>query len=360
MSRSTITTITVRRDDVTQIAVRSGPDVTGDLVSGQVRLAVDLFALTADNISYAGAGDLLGYWGYFPVGDEDGCVPVWGFADVVESAHAEIAVGERLFGYLPMASHLVVEPSAVGELSFQDATAHRAPMHPWYNRYYRSGKDPVYASNSEPQQAVLWALFMTGGELAVEMASAVSEVVVSSASSKTSMALAWALRHGGGDVRVVGLTSSGNRTFVERSGVFDEVATYGAPDLDGLSGPSGYVDTAGNPAVTESVHRILGDRLTESILLGRTHHSAGPGTGELVGPAPRFFFIPDVAEAHAAAEGAGEYHARFAAAWHEFLAWTDGWPTVERGVGEEEIVAAYDKVLGGNVGPNAAIVLSWD
>ena len=43
-----------------------GAETHTDLASGQVLFRVDRFAFTANNISYAGAGDLLKYWNFFP------------------------------------------------------------------------------------------------------------------------------------------------------------------------------------------------------------------------------------------------------------------------------------------------------
>ena len=37
-----------------------------DLQPGQIRLTVERFALTTNNITYAVAGDMLDYWGFFP------------------------------------------------------------------------------------------------------------------------------------------------------------------------------------------------------------------------------------------------------------------------------------------------------
>lgn len=37
-------------------------------------------------------------------------VPVWGFATVEESTVEALSDGERLYGFLPMAGHLVVQP----------------------------------------------------------------------------------------------------------------------------------------------------------------------------------------------------------------------------------------------------------
>ena len=54
------------------------------LGEGEVRLSVEYFAFTANNITYGAAGDRLGYWQFFPVdneiGEEWGIIPVWGLA----------------------------------------------------------------------------------------------------------------------------------------------------------------------------------------------------------------------------------------------------------------------------------------
>ena len=48
------------RDDDTQ------PSRVPTLQPGQIRLTVERFALTTNNITYAVAGDMLDYWGFFP------------------------------------------------------------------------------------------------------------------------------------------------------------------------------------------------------------------------------------------------------------------------------------------------------
>jgi hypothetical protein len=66
-----------------------------------------------------------------------GIGPMWGHARVIESRHPEIAVGERVYGYLPMASHLDVRPGKVTAGGFLDTTDYRQPMSPVYNTYTR-------------------------------------------------------------------------------------------------------------------------------------------------------------------------------------------------------------------------------
>ena len=58
-----------------------------ELGPDEVLLAVDRFALTANNITYAVAGEMLGYWNFFPAENGWGRIPAMGYADVVASHH---------------------------------------------------------------------------------------------------------------------------------------------------------------------------------------------------------------------------------------------------------------------------------
>ncbi len=103
------------------------PDTPPD---GACLLRIDGFALTANNITYGVAADMLGYWDFFPTDREGlGRIPVWGFADVIASSLPDVAVGERVYGYMPMSTHLLLSlekspvsgfpmPPGIGHLSF--------------------------------------------------------------------------------------------------------------------------------------------------------------------------------------------------------------------------------------------------
>ena len=95
-----------------------------ELTEGTALLRVDQFAVTANNVTYAAFGDMMSYWNFFPTGDDGwGIVPVWGFADVVESRCDGVREGERVYGYFPMSTHLVVEPHRVSATAFSDGSA---------------------------------------------------------------------------------------------------------------------------------------------------------------------------------------------------------------------------------------------
>ena len=72
-----------------------------------------------------------------------------GFAQVVHSNHPKIQVGERVWGFFPMAQHLVVKAGNVSENGFQDVAAHRSLLSPVYSRYERVNSNPFYQQDTE-------------------------------------------------------------------------------------------------------------------------------------------------------------------------------------------------------------------
>ena len=58
-------TFQVRKSQLSQTRLVTTPDLP--LADGQVRVKVDHFALTANNITYAAFGDAMNYWQFFPV-----------------------------------------------------------------------------------------------------------------------------------------------------------------------------------------------------------------------------------------------------------------------------------------------------
>ena len=121
---------------------------------------IERFAFTANNITYAVLGDQLKYWQLFPAPETFGNIPVWGFGEVIASKHPGIAIGERLFGYFPMATHLVIEAADVSKRGLRDAAAHRQSVAPVYNAYARVSGDPAFEGRQGDHQALLRPLFM--------------------------------------------------------------------------------------------------------------------------------------------------------------------------------------------------------
>ena len=84
----------------------------------------------------------------------------------------------------------------------------------------------------------------------------------------------------------MGLTSAGNRDFVEGLNVYDSVSLY--DDVAQLPGERAvYVDVSGDGAVRTDIHAHYGERLAHSAAVGMTHWTQmAHGAGELDGPDP--------------------------------------------------------------------------
>lgn len=335
---------------------------------GELLMAIDCFALTANNVTYAVAGDAIGYWRFFPPRAADrqtwGRIPVWGFANVLDSGIPGIAPGERYYGYYPMGSHLRLRPGQVSERGFVDGSAHRAELPSVYNRYQRCAGDPAYRPGLEAMQLLFRPLFTTGffldDFLADEDFFGAELVLLSSASSKTAFGLAWLLqRRRAQRRRVIGLTSPGNMAFVRSLGCYDEVLSYGA--LDSLPRHRAvFVDMAGNATLRRRVHWHFGDALRYSCSVGATHwQEAQPaGNASLPGPQPTWFFAPARAEKRQADWGAADLARRSAAAWEPFVADAARLITVRRERGARALSARYRALLENRAAPADGYVLS--
>jgi hypothetical protein len=332
-----------------------------ELAPGQVLFRVDRFALTANNVTYALAGDMLGYWRFFPCEEGWGRIPVMGFADAIRSTHPAVKEGTRCFGFYPMGRHLVIEPGAVSASQIVDAAPHRAGLAPTYAQYLPTSGDAVYDAKREDQILLMRGLFMTSlladDFLAEQGYLGARSVLVSSASSKTSIALAYQLKHGG-RVRAVGLTSARNAEFVRSLGFYDEVVLYDELTSLPAGEPAVFVDMAGDSAVTSAVHHHFRDQLKYDCTIGATHWSAARLGGELPGPKPEFFFAPAQLGKRAKDWGPQELSRRIASAWTRFCDASDAWLHVVRSRGREAVERVYREMLAGRTHPADGQILS--
>ncbi|MCY1346338.1 hypothetical protein D9M69_324210 [compost metagenome] len=264
--------------------------------AGEIVVRIERCALTTNNITYAAFGDAMNYWQFFPTGlDGWGHMPAWGYAEVIASAVAGIAVGERFYGYFPLATHLWLRPERVTERGFYDGSAHRRDLTSAYNQYTRCSWDSYYRPATADLQILLKPLFLTSAMLADFLRDnhcfGARQLVISSASSKTAFGTAVCLEEQPG-LRLVGLTAAGNRAFVERLGCYHQVHGYDALDELDREVPTAYIDFSGNLELRDRVHRHFGERLLYSALAGSAQTPEAPRLEAAEGPQPELFFAP--------------------------------------------------------------------
>jgi len=357
----------ISKQDISQCFTHEWVLDLASLTSGDVVLKVDRFAFTANNVTYAAMGETMNYWRFFPAPEGLGIVPVWGFADVVASRCGGIEPGERFFGYYPMSTHLLVKPQHVKESGFIDASHHRRELAGPYNQYARCSSDPLYTTAGENLQMLLRPLFMTSFLLDDYFADnslfEAERVVLTSASSKTAIGMAHALRTERENrpyhYEIVGLTSERNLPFVEGLKYYDRVLNYGQINALEKRATTAIADFAGSRSLLVDLHRHLGVSLRYSCLIGLSHwDERGVLPKDLPGPKPKIFFAPAQAEKRIQQWGGRTFQQRLAKRWHAFVATAEPWLEFESANGEVEAERVYRDVLAGKTSPSASYVLS--
>jgi len=334
-----------------------------DALPGEALLVkVERFAFTANNITYATLGNQLKYWQLFPAPPGFGNIPVWGFGEVVASRHASVEVGERLFGYFPMATHLVIEAADVRKNGLRDAAPRRQGVAPVYNAYARVSGISDFEGRNGDYQALLRPLFMLSflvdDFLREHEFFGARRVMLSSASSKTAFGLAHLLHSNPEPMQVIGLTSAGNADFVRSLGCYHEVVLYDQLETLPQDSPVAFVDMAGNSAIRARLHHHFRDAMKYSGQIGLTHRSFSPDEAELPGAKPAWFFAPDQIRRRAKEWGPGGIDQRFGAAWSTFAPTLPARLTVIESFGRDAVKQVYLDTLKGCIPPAQGHILS--
>lgn len=353
----------IKKDNLVQTELRQVAEVP--LKEGQIRLRVDHFALTSNNITYAAFGDAMNYWNFYPSGvDGWGIIPVWGFATVTETKSPSMAAGEKLYGYYPMANSVILEPTKLNDRSFIDGAQHRKELHPVYNQYMRTLTDPFYTPDTEAVQALLRPLFVTSWLIDDffddNQFFGTNTAILSSASSKTAYGTAFQLKQRAG-IEVIGLTSPGNVAFCESLGCYTRVLTYEQLDRIKADAACVYIDFAGNAALRSSIHTRFAN-LKYSCSIGGTHVGNLGGSKGLAGPRAILFFAPAQIKKRTDEWGGAEFGKRMVRAWENFTnavtQSTPPWLSIQQHTGANAVTKAYAEVLGGRGDPRMGHILS--
>ena len=333
------------------------------LAAGSARLRLDLFSLTANNVTYAAMGEgFAGYWDFFPAADGWGRLPVWGFATVVASTVPGVDEGSRYFGYYPLAETVDVVPGKVGPRGFVDTAPHRAAKAAVYNQHVDTRTDPAYDPDREAEQVLLRPLYPSGWWAADRVHQAHPRtVVISSASSKTALATAHRLR-AIGESELVALTSPRNEAWVRETGLYARTSTYDGIGSLAAEAPVAYVDLLCSDEVTAAVHGAFGPRLILSLRVGATDWAAQPGgvtapAAPLAGTTPELLFVPSYAPERLRADR--ELGAAMLRDMRAFYAGSRALVTPARLTGGDAILDSWARLVAGRTSPREGFVLSF-
>ncbi len=345
----------VDRAAIDNVEIVDVPD--GPLSPGQARMGIERLALTANTVTYASAGDLIGYWKFYPTErDGWGQVPAWGFAVVTESA-GPLKVGDRYYGFWPIATSIVVTPDRVRDTGFTDAAPHRSSLPQIYNSYSAAPLD----ENNDLRallQPLLVTSYLIDDFLADNEFFGAEQVIIGSASSKTGIGLASYLgaRDPNGP-KIVGLTGTGNVLFCEDLEFYDKVISYDHLTDEIDQAPSVFVDMAGNASVRLALHTHLADNLKYSCAVGMSHWDQNTPIADLPGVKPKMFFAPSWAEKRHKDWGAAELGKRLDASWRDAAKSSSKWLSVTHHNGLDQVPTIWTAITSGEARPDEGTVV---
>jgi hypothetical protein len=341
----------VAKDEISRgIVVQSPQDA---LEQDEVRLKVESFSLTANNVSYALAGDSLKYWDFFPASQtENGRVPVMGIATVVESRCEAIKLGEQVWGWFPMADEIIALPSEVKSSGWVDSHPKRGANAPIYRHYERLPSGFSYSHYEHALKGLFTTSWLLASWWRSEAFLGAKTVYVTSASSKTALALAHALK--GDNIRLVGVTSAANVEFVASTGCYQEVVTY--DDELSLTGASLVADFAGRIDWVDRLADTCPAKLKWASLIGATHGTP-TSRGKVVPDRTQFFFAPTEFERLKNEMGGGALAMALIASLQEFASWFEPRLALTLIDSLAPLPAYFDSLVNGRVAPSTLLIV---
>ncbi len=335
------------------------------IADGEILVAIERFGMSANNITYGIAGDTLGYWKFFkalenPL-DEWGILPVWGFAKVIAARCDGIEIGERLFGYFPPSSHLVMQPARISESHFFDGVAHRGELPGAYNIYRRLRAEPGYTRSMDDLRMLLFPLFLTSfaiwDQLKENRWYGAEQIVIVSASAKTSIGLAFALHEDSDAPFSVGLTSKGNREFVRKLGYYNQVGDYENLAAEIKNVPTVIIDMAGNAQTLGALHTLLGDNLIKNIDVGITDWKGARKDPRINRDKREFFFAPARIQKRIKDWGVDTFSGKSNGFIMKAARQSGDWLKLEKISGLEGLEAIFADIRDGKIPPEKGLVV---
>jgi hypothetical protein len=280
---------------------------------------------------------------------------------VVASTNYDIPVGDRLFGYFPTATTLEMTPTHITRQGLIEGAQHRAHLPPAYNRYTRVNGEPGYDRATDDQRMLLWPLYITSFCLWDALQDSdwygAKQVVVVSASSKTSIGLAYALDDDPQAPPAVAITSPRNLEFVNKLGLYQQNVTYDSlADID-ASIPTVIVDMSGNAEVLGRLHRHLGDNMRRCLNVGLTHWDEAGSADGIITERSEFFFAPSHIQKRLQEMGPDNFSQKTAAFMQETAAKSRDWLQLRKLGGLDGLAEVYGDVCAGRIAPREALII---
>lgn len=380
-----------------------------------VVVRIEKFSITANNVTYCHYGTAMQYFDFFPLVDPShtslAMTPAWGYG-IIESVKNtnQVKVGERLYGYFPMATRCILEliPAKSNTHSSPSIYAFR-PQLPAdrmvYNTYTRLSSDELYSKKFEDEVILFRPLFMTSfllddylhhthkyfnlfaprpigsgveGQKSAKRKFSVA-VIVSSASSKTGYCFAHLLKahrrfdpmiEQGISTTIVGLSGSPTSLrFISTSlaGIYDRVSTYDAflndeaSDYDAIL----YCDFLGDKLFYARLAKKFNGRVAKRVVIGNTKWQSTMEENNkdntdlnFEDKNSIFFFAPSHFLKRNAELGGNKLLQQSASAWHQMLASSNKWVTIKPITSIASFRNVWEQTIRGSMDPAEGLIVA--
>ena len=337
--------------------------------SGSIVLKIEKLSFTSNNISYGVAGEKLGYWKFFPALENKsniwGCIPAWGFAKVIHSKNENLKIGERFFGYFPLANILILNEVNISTNSVVDMSKHRKELPRVYNTYIRVSDD----SNDETDnlKALLFPLHVTAFCLCDFLQDLnyyqSEQILILSASSKTAIGLAQGLVEKKSVPDTIGVTSQDNIGFVKDLKSYTHVISY--EDLHKISHNKKtiIIDMSGNRKILGSLHNSLRENMIKCITVGMTHWDSETTSKDrlsqmMIRKRTEFFFAPSHIKNRINNWGERGFNKKINTFMKARIIQSKNWIKIKEIQGLNNFVSMYDNFTRGTIKPKEGIIIT--
>lgn len=322
-----------------------------EIGAAEVLLQVERYTFSSNNITYGLMGEKARYWQFFPAEEPFGRIPVWGYARVVASNVEALAVGQRFFGYLPMSNYFKVKVDKVAPHGFFDRSEHRKDLHLVYNFYTRSVEELAEKDYALVIRPTFSTAFLLYHFLKDHHFFKAKQILLTSASSKTALSLAYLLRinQASDEKKITALTSPRNVDFVKSTAYYDQVLAYPDLEREWPKMDTAIVDFAGNAPLMENLHQALGAQWRYTARVGFTNWQAERNSVD--GPQNKLFFAPDHGQKRYKEWGAEKTTRLINTEMAAFADSVADWMTLEVLEDQESIQNFYQALLEGTADP---------
>lgn len=255
-----------------------------------------------------------------------------------------------------------MQPTQITEHRLMEGSAHRAELPSAYNNYTRIGQGANPNKRAEAERMLLWPLHITSfclwDALKDKEWYQAQQIIVLSASSKTSTGLAYALADDPNAPPAVALTSSHNLPLVKQLEVYQHAFTYDQLDQINTSLPTVIVDMSGNSALLKQLAELLGENLNYSIRVGLTHWAKSQGDAGLNEAKSEFFFVPSYIEKRMKEWGPQGFSERSEQFMQASASWSRNWLKIRTVEGLNGLAEIYPDICQGKLAADQGVIVA--